>query len=171
MATKQRELKERLAAAVREREGLRNAADETAKKRANDLADETASVRKGYETLERERADAERKALTARNSELAGKQKTLAQDSARVAAKAKASSASSGSTPPNPGSATSAAEKFESGDPLGAMAEQESAARELDRAALEGAKLSVQTAQRVLISIAWPLIWCFPSQIRSTPVA
>ncbi|MFO0938997.1 MAG: hypothetical protein U0798_21045 [Gemmataceae bacterium] len=137
LAARQRELKQRLDAVVREREGLRNAADEQSKKNAADLARDAAALRKDYETNERNRNDAERKALEARNAELADKQAALAREAAALAGKVKASTPASGVKPPNTAAAQSSAEKFASGDPLGAMAEQESAARELDHAASE----------------------------------
>lgn len=135
LAVKQRELRERLAAAIRESEGLRNAYDAQAKKRAAELAAEAEKLKTQFEQIEKERQTAEKTALNARNTALAESQKKLAREADQLANAAKAGSSAGNVTPPKTGSASAAAQKFAEGDPLGAMAEQESAARELDRTA------------------------------------
>jgi hypothetical protein len=135
LAAKQRELRERLAAAIRESEGLRSAYDAQAKKRAAELAAEAEKLKSQFEQNEKERQVAEKTALTARNQALAESQKQLAREADQLANAAKAGSQAGNVTPPKTGSASTAAQKFADGDPLAAMAEQESAARELDRTA------------------------------------
>jgi hypothetical protein len=135
LAAKQRELRERLAAAIRESEGLRNAYDAQAKRRAAELAAEAEKLKTQFEQNEKERQAAEKAALAARNTTLAETQKKLAGEADQLANAAKAGSQAGNVVSPKTGSASAAAQKFADGDPLAAMAEQESAARELDRTA------------------------------------
>jgi hypothetical protein len=143
LAARQKELRERLAAAVRDREGLRTAADAAAKRRAAALAKDAHSLRDEFDRLEADRRRAESDALAARNAGLAAAQSRLAQDAAAVAAAASAAAPASGTKPPDISPAATAAEKFQANNPLGAMADQESAARDLDRAAAELARAAL----------------------------
>lgn len=119
----QRALAERLAATVREHPGLRDAADAHARSTAAERARELASLQAKAADLDRRRREAEAIALATRNAEFAEKQKSLTDKVASA----------TGSSAEAARLAQGANERFSKGDGLGAMADQEAAARALDQ--------------------------------------
>jgi hypothetical protein len=119
----QQALAERLAATVREHPGLRDAADAHARSTATERARELANLLAKAADLDRRRLEAEATALATRNAEFAEKQKSLVDKVASA----------TGSSAEATRLAQGANERFSKGDGLGAMADQEAAARALDQ--------------------------------------